>query len=180
MTPETRSARGRQTLAVLGLGFYCLVANLILQTVLPFVFLFLIAGGEPEVQQQFQTLSELSSGSGPQAQAIEAQAQAMRPLMERVPWWALGLVSSLLLYVPLGWFAERLLSRPEVSGLLLAAASVFGQNPAVTPLMLEYSGFGKVALPLGWALSLIFVQFVFLTVGIFWSRGARRTASLRE
>ncbi len=156
-----------QAWALLALGLVQLVATLLFQTLVPFLYLALFLSQDIEVRQGFEQLSSVGQNESlSEEELFGERRKLLRPLLAKVPWSSFVFLSSVLLFFPLGFLARRYLRSPESAGFLILLSVSVGQNPVLTPLTLQSSGFGSLAIPLWEALVMIAIQFVALSAGI--------------
>ena len=151
------------------LGFVQLFVTGAFQTVVPFVYLGHLAQGDAVVAEGLKQLEAMGNVVDPAQltpSELEARAEILAPLFEKVPWAAMGFVASLLIYPFLGRMAGAHLARPEAAGVLIALSILVQQNPATIPMALQQTGLGKVALPTWVMVTMVLFQFAALAAGI--------------
>ncbi len=160
----------QQIWVLVGLALLQLVLTTVFQTVVPWGYLVARADSDPVVAEGLRQLEELGhSGEvfGMEGEELERRKQILRPLFEKVPWGIIAVVASAVLYPLLGFLAGRWCDRPEVSGVLIMFSVLAGQNPATTPIGLQYMGMGEIGLSFLVMLGVLVLQFLLLACGIY-------------
>lgn len=167
----------RDAWVLLGLAFAQMFLTFLLAFVAPFAYLVSKSENEEQIKvnlQEMTAFAEANSESELTMQEIlNEKGTEVRQLMEAVPWTAVAILASILLYPFLGWWSGRLLYHPQMGGLLVLGSVLTQQNVVMVPHNIEYWNMARVSLTLPLVLFLILFQFILFTVGMLAQQGQK-------
>lgn len=165
----------RDAWALLGLAFAQMLLTYLFVALLPFAYIFIVSNSNPEIFAHLESISDFAAQNPSQeltrSQVLDAIGPSVRALIQEVPWFLLALISSLVIYPFLGWWVSKLLSHPQLGGLIILGSVLSQRNVVMVPRNIEANGLGLISLKLPVALVLIGLQFILLTSGILAQRG---------
>lgn len=160
----------RQVWILAALAALQLILTTTFQTLVPWAYLVARANSDTVIAEGLHQLEELGDSGEVfplEPDQMERRKEILRPLFERIPWAALALLASVVIYPLLGFLAGRLCERPEVGGVLILLSVLAGQNPATSPLGLQHMGMGEIGLSFFVMLAILLLQFFLLACGIY-------------
>lgn len=128
---------------------------------------------DPALSKLYKEIQEKQSFSSVTPSASDAQRyiESMKPILAKVPWAALALVSSLLGFSFLGFFYGRMSGSSDYFGVLPLFSILSGQNPITLALTLVDQGVDQAQLH--WALQFTILLTQMLTGYFFAILGSR-------
>ena len=127
-----------------------------------------IAQSDPALTKRLEELQKKYSDPDFQQNETEVQRslEAMTPILSKVDWFRVAVVTSVFDFCLLGFFAARWLNNTDWLGALPVFAVLSGQNPAILPMSLAERGISGARLTPAQQVGLLAMQIVCVyTVG---------------
>ena len=169
----------RDAWILIGFAFAQLFLTVLFAGPVPCAFLTVRADTDENIRVNLEDMTEFmkeqaesESPLTPQ-QVMSEKGKVIGELVRAVPWMAIAVLASILIYPFLGWWSSRLLHTPQLGGLLIVGSVLAQHNIMMVPRNIEYWNLGNVSLSLPKLFFLVLLQFFLFTIGMLAQRGNR-------
>ena len=126
-----------------------------------------LATGDPSIARSLEEVSKKYDARD--EDEARKYLQTLAPVFERIDWFVVSVLSSLMAFSVLGFFCCRLSGSMDYLGILPVLSILSGQNPAILSVALAERGMSAASLGFGQQVALLALQVT--TVYLFGSMG---------
>lgn len=166
----------RDAWALLALAFGQMILTFVFVSLVPYGYLVTRADSDKTIQSGLEALTKHSEEKPDKSlfddQFLSAMGPTIQSLISAVPWFWLIVSACVLIYPFLGYWAGKLMDKPQIAGLLILGSVLTQQNICMIPHKLEYLNIAPVSLNLPQVLFLIAFEFFLLGLGMLFQHGS--------